>query len=130
MVEYEAGAHTTIWRMPEAIETWGAAVALVDDAKRDAQEAQLVGRLQLLAERGRLRSPDMMNPEGDQIYAVKTKEGLRAYGWFTRVQSKRAFVISHVILKKKQKLDPADRIRASNCRDAISGTLQATNGRN
>jgi hypothetical protein len=127
--EYAAGDHTTIWRLPGSVETWGTAVGQVKTQIREAQEAQLIARLGLLADTGKLRAPRMMNHEGDNIYAVKTTKGLRAYGWFTQVQDKRAFVISHVILKKTDKLDPADRARAIQSRDATTQSLRSTNGR-
>ncbi len=60
-----------------------------------------------------------MNHEGDSIYAIKATCGLRACGWHCEYKGKRAFVISQVQLKKKQKLDPADRERAVKERDAF-----------
>jgi hypothetical protein len=53
-----------------------------------------------------------MNSEGDGIFAVKATCGLRAYGWFCHVNSRRAFVVSHIVLKRKQQADPADIRRA------------------
>jgi hypothetical protein len=53
-----------------------------------------------------------MNHEGDGIFAIKATCGLRAYGWHAQHQGKRAFIISHVIMKDRRKLDTADRERA------------------
>lgn len=49
-----------------------------------------------------------MNAEGKGILAVKATCGLRAYGWFCHHNGSRAFVISHVVLKREQRADPAD----------------------
>jgi hypothetical protein len=73
-----------------------------------AQHKTLIERF---ANLGKLRSPDQMNPEGDGIFAIKARSGLRAYGWY-HSRKRGTFVISHYICKKKQKLDPADLERA------------------
>ncbi len=124
---YAEGPGADVWRTPDAARTWDEAICRVEAKKRVAQAAQLNARLARLAATGQLRSPDMMNAEGEGIYAVKTTGGLRAYGWFGQVCGKRAFVISHVILKKRQKLDPGDRIRATRCRDQVAAALKASN---
>ena len=61
-----------------------------------------------------------MNAEGEGISAIKTTCGLRAYGWFDNVNNRKAFVISHVILKKRQKADPADSKKALAERNALN----------
>lgn len=105
---YHCGTKLSVWLCDGAKESWDAAeVSLMSGHK-----AQLRARLSLLADQGSLRVPDHMNSEGEGIHAVKANCGLRAYGWFAQVDGRRGFVISHVILKKKQKLDPADRERA------------------
>ncbi|MGO9592986.1 MAG: hypothetical protein ACLQFF_12555 [Steroidobacteraceae bacterium] len=123
MEEYKRGAALSVWRTPEAIRTWTEAVIQVAQNRRDQQEAQLNARLDLLADAGALRSPDHMRSEGEGICAVKTNQGLRAYGWFTQVESRRAYVISHVILKRRDKLDPADLKKAKECRTAVEAEL-------
>ena len=82
---------------------------------RDACKAQLRALIQRLAEIGKLRSGDQFRHEGDQIYAVKTRCGLRAYGWF-HGNRRGVFVLSHFIMKKKDKLDPKDLNRAKEIR--------------
>ncbi len=72
---------------------------------------QLWKLTQRLADTGRLSSPDQFRHEGEQIYAIKARCGLRAYGWY-HSQRRNVFVISHYILKKKEKLDPRDKQRA------------------
>lgn len=109
MDEYHSGSSLTIWLWLGAAVSWAEAEAGV----MEAHQAQFRARLARLAEVGSLRVSDHMNPEGDGIYAVKGNTGLRAYGWFDQVNGRRAFIISHVILKKKQKLDPADLAKAS-----------------
>jgi len=118
---YKRGTALSIWRIRDAVNTWNDAIQLIASQKRDAQEAQLAARLSLLASKGRLRSPEMMNAEGNEIFAVKTTGGLRAYGWFDRVLGHRAFVISHLTLKKRQKLSPKDLNRATRARAAHPG---------
>lgn len=78
--------------------------------------AQLKRLIERFADFGSLKSPEQMNNEGDGIYAIKGRCGLRAYGWYHATRP-RVFVISHYILKKKQKLDPADLTRAQNNRE-------------
>lgn len=76
---------------------------------------QLWKLTQRLADTGKLNSPDQFRHEGDQIYAIKAKCGLRAYGWY-HTQKRKIFVISHYVLKKQEKLDPRDKQRAINNR--------------
>ncbi len=73
--------------------------------------AQMEVRLEMLSRQGRLRSPDIMNSEGDGFFAVKTRNGLRAYGWFRQCARKKCFVISHFVYKKKNKLAVEDKNR-------------------
>ena len=80
--------------------------------------------MDFLAATGRLRSPDHMNHEENNIYAIKATCGLRAYGWHGQYQGRRAFIISHVRLKKTQKLDPADRDRAEREREKFRAEQQ------
>jgi hypothetical protein len=75
---------------------------------RSACPAQFRARMAQLADTGRLRCPDHMNSEGDGIMVIKATCGLRAYGWFCHVSGRRAFVISHVVLKRRQRADPVD----------------------
>lgn len=114
MDEYHNGSTLTIWLCPGAEASWTQAEQTVGEA----HQAQFRARLKRLADIGCLRSPDHMNFEGDGIYAVKGTSGLRAYGWFDQVDGRRAFIVSHVILKKKQKLDPADLAKAKGWREA------------
>lgn len=115
----------SIWRVPEAKTTWAAAIQGVASQKQMQQEAQLNARLAVLADKGQLRAPEQFRAEGDGIWAVKTTGGLRAYGWLTRVRNRRAFVISHVILKKRDALDPADLAKAKACRQVTEAAKAA-----
>jgi hypothetical protein len=101
------GAVRWIVHMPGAKESFDAACGLVP-GNRDACPAQLVRLIQRLADIGRLNSPEQFVHEGDQIFAIKARCGLRAYGWFDTFKDRRVFVVSHYILKRRQKLDPAD----------------------
>jgi hypothetical protein len=116
MEEYHRGATLTIWLLQGTRASWDAAEALVP-GNRKACLTQFRARLTRLADTGSLRSPDHMNSEGDGVFAVKATCGLRAYGWFDRVNNRRAFVISHCILKRRQAADPADIARAKGARD-------------
>ena len=58
-----------------------------------------------------------MNAEGDGIFAIKATCGLRAYGWHDTHQGRRVFLISHVVLKRRQGLNPADKARAVTARE-------------
>jgi|HubBroStandDraft_3_1064219.scaffolds.fasta_scaffold474663_1 hypothetical protein len=124
MEEYERGTCLSIWRTADARPTWTEAVGQVASHKREQQEAQLIARLSILASRGVLRSPDHIRAEGQGIFAVKTNGGLRAYGWHSNIDGRRAFVISHVVLKKTDKLNPADLNRAVACREAVEAELR------
>ena len=86
---------------------------------RAAHRAQFRARMYRLAGTGWLRSPDYLNAEGNGIFALKGSSGLRAYGWFDQVHGRKAFIISHVTLKKRQKLDPADLARAIDRRNGF-----------
>lgn len=78
--------------------------------------AQLRRLLQRLGDIGHLRSSEQWNAEGNGFFAVKTRCGLRAYGWFHRYR-RGVFMVSHFIFKRRQKLDPADIDRAQQNRE-------------
>lgn len=90
---------------PDAAESWNEVAA---NAPQNCV-AQLFRLAQRLADVGRLRSPDQFNNEGDGFYAIKAECGLRAYGWYS--DQRGIFVISHFVLKKRQKLLPSDKDR-------------------
>jgi hypothetical protein len=77
---------------------------------------QLVRLTERLADFGTLHSLDQFRYEGDRIYAIKARCGLRAYGWFDHHQGRRVFVISHYILKRRDRFDARDRDRVLNQR--------------
>lgn len=114
MDEYYSGSTLSIWLCVGAEDSWTQA----EQSVHVAHQAQFRAVLKRLAEFGRLRVPDHMNTEGEGICAVKGTSGLRAYGWFDQVNGRRAFIISHVILKKKQKLDRADLAKAIGQKEA------------
>ena len=69
---------------------------------------------------GYLRSPDQFKHEGDKFYAIRARNGLRAYGWYANKKAgaevRGIFVISHFILKKRDKLDPRDKEKMNESR--------------
>ena len=122
------GIALTIWLRDGCRESWERADDQVPGQRKPCV-AQLIARLNLLAEKGRLRSPDHMRHEGDGIYAVKARCGLRAYGWFCNFDGRRAYVISHVVLKKQQKARPSDLAKARAERDLLdTECTDRTNG--
>lgn len=118
MHQWHRGQALTIWLCAGCQDSWDEAEALVPGT-RAACKGQFRARLEHLANVGRLRSPDHMNSEGDGIFAVKATCGLRGYGWFCSVDGRRAFVISHVVLKRQQKADPADLKKAAETKALI-----------
>ncbi len=107
------GTQLSIWLCPGAQVSWDEA----EVGARDSCRAQLRARIGLLGDAGKLRSPDHINFEGSGIFAIKANCGLRAYGWFGQINARRAFAISHVMLKKQQKLAPKDLTAAIEARD-------------
>ena len=124
MHEYIRGAALSIWLRPGAEESWREAERGVP-GNRAACPVQFRARMQHLADNGRLRSPDHMNAEGDGIFAIKATCGLRAYGWHDQHENRRAYIISHVVLKDRQKLDPADKARAIRAREEFRQEVRA-----
>jgi len=110
--QWYAGQTLTIWLRPGCLDSWDAAEAGVPGNQRACLE-QFRARLKRLADHGKLRNPDYMNAEGDGISAVKATCGLRAYGWLCHVDGRRAFVVSHVVLKRENRADPRDIARAA-----------------
>lgn len=71
----------------------------------------LVARTQKFANFGPdgLHTPDQLNDEGDGFYAIKSRgAALRAYFWYCQ-KERGVIVVSHLIKKKRAKLDPQDK---------------------
>ena len=68
--------------------------------------AQLNRMLKLLGDKGALQSPEQFRDEGDGVFAVKARCGLRAYGWF---EPGGRFVVGRMVRKKRDKMNPGDR---------------------
>jgi hypothetical protein len=115
MDEYYVGSSLTIWLCAGAQETWNCAEQHVPQNK-SACLAQFRARIGHLADSGRLRCPDHMNSEGDGIFVVKATCGLRAWGWFDSHNGRRAYFISHVVLKRGMRAGAADLARATEAR--------------
>lgn len=72
----------------------------------------LVARIKKFADVGPngLHTPDQLNDEGDGFYAIKARgASLRAYFWYCQ-KERGHIVMSHLIKKKKGKLDPRDKV--------------------
>lgn len=106
------GRKFTIELTDDARDTWPQVEATADNA--------CLQQLRRLAERfadlGRLQSPNQIRDEGEGIWAIKARCGLRAYGYYDP-HRRSIFVISHFIHKKKNKMDPADHQRAKDNRN-------------
>lgn len=103
----EADEDPATWVPP----SWAEALGHLPANKRDGIAAKMIVRRELLADKGRLRSPDYWNTEGDlpngkHFYAIKADK-IRAYGWFSS-RYKGVFYISHFAFKKGPKLAAAD----------------------
>jgi hypothetical protein len=95
-------------------------VVITDDAERSIKElaeahskqtitdlARADALIRVLCETGKLRSNDQWRSEGDGFWAIRAGH-VRFYGWY---EPGGIFVVSHVICKRHQKLDPADKTR-------------------
>ncbi|MCU7891774.1 MAG: hypothetical protein KZQ78_09230 [Candidatus Thiodiazotropha sp. (ex Ustalcina ferruginea)] len=85
--------------------------------------AQFRRLLSRLGDIGKLNSPEQLRNEGNGIFAVKTRCGLRAYGWFCNDPTTNAplFVVGHCAYKKKDKANPLDLERAIEERNNFHG---------
>jgi len=119
---FAKGARLTIEWTDDAQATLPEVEAQVPGSK-EACKAQLRALIQRLADVGKIFSQDQMRMEEDGIFAIKTRCGLRAYGWFHR-RRRGVFVISHFIMKKTQKLNRGDLEWAKKNRDQYEGSEQ------
>ncbi len=110
------GALCTIEITQDGLDSRAEAEAAVPNTRK-ACKAQMLALIGQLAETRTLKSPEQFRNEGQGIFAIKANCGLRAYGWFHR-KRRGVFVVSHFIMKKKQKLDPVDLIRAIQNRES------------
>lgn len=84
---------------------------LADEVKPHGMFENLVARIRKFADFGAegLHTPEQLNDEGDGFYAIKARgAALRAYFWYCQ-KERGVIVVSHLIKKKKQKLDPQDK---------------------
>lgn len=115
--EFCQGSKRWIVGVPGAHTSFHDAVEKVP-GNRDACPSQLVRYVELLSDGTTSLSLDRYRHEGDQIYAIKARCGLRAYGWYSTYRGQPAFVISHVILKKWDEFREQDRRRVEGNRQA------------
>jgi hypothetical protein len=125
MEEFHRGSSRWIVGVPGAHASFHEAVAAVPGNK-DACPAQLVRHIERLSDGITPRTSDNFAPEGNGIFAVKARCGLRAYGWFSTYRGQPAFVISHFILKKWQEFREKDRSRVEANRKTYDSTLKET----
>ena len=117
------GRRRLILFTPDAVITLGEAEGRVPPQKRVACKAQLFRIFKRLGEGQSVRNQARFRNEGHGIFAAKARCGLRGYGWFQTLPSgESAFIVSHFIVKKKQKADPKDMARAVAVRQSVEWT--------
>ena len=123
--EFSRGSKRWIVGVPGAHSSFHEAVANVP-GNRNACPSQLVRYVELLSNGVTSLSSQHYRHEGDQIYAIKARCGLRAYGWYSTYLGEPAFVISHVILKKWDDFRDADRQRVLANRKVYEASQRST----
>ena len=106
------GNKLTIDFTDEARDSWPA-VAATTPVECQALIRRLAERL---ADTGSLKSPEQFRHEGDGVYAIRARCGLRAYGYFDE-HRRGHFVIALYRHKKKDKADPRDLELVKNIRN-------------
>jgi hypothetical protein len=95
--------------------------SILAKASKDRKLQQMVAKLQALFERfvetGKITNREQFNSEADGFWAFKAYQ-LRAYCWYSR-RLPRALVISHFVVKKKDKLAASDKQRMQRNREAF-----------
>lgn len=82
---------------------------LLQDVKPQDRYFHLVALIKRFADTGKLHSPEQLNNEGDGFFAIKSRSpALRAYFWYDS-KERGVIVVSHIIVKKQQKLDKQDK---------------------
>ena len=112
---YYSGQKYTIEITEDGLSSRREAESCVPSNKK-ACIAQHIALIKRLADIGELKSPEQFRHEGEGVWAVKARCGLRAYGWY-HGSRRGVFVISHFLLKKQQKLDRRDLDRAKRNRE-------------
>ncbi|MCL6271226.1 hypothetical protein M3P05_14970 [Sansalvadorimonas sp. 2012CJ34-2] len=102
--EFYVGERFTVLLTRDGKTSWEELVKTYGQTNKKGIAALLV-RIRKYADKGVLHTPDQLNNEGDGFWAIKTKCGFRFYWWFDAGQK---MIGSHFILKKRQKLAPAD----------------------
>lgn len=119
--EFHQGSKRWIVGAAGAHASFHEAVARVPGS-RHACPSQLVRYIELLADGQTSISREHYRHEGDQIYAIKARCGLRAYGWYSTYKGQPAFVISHTILKRWDEFREQDRRRVEANRQAYEAS--------
>ena len=99
------------------VASWDALFTVGSGAPPECQ-AQVIAMIKKHSDGHRLHSPEQIRHERGEIWAYKGRCGLRVYFWMCSSPSKeRLVVIGHVVLKKKDKANPADLDAADEQRD-------------
>lgn len=100
---YKGQKLTIVWD-DDAEKSLGAAEAGVPGNQR-ACPVQLKRLIARLADFGELKNVSQFRNEGDGIWAIKARCGLRAYGFY---MPGGRFVVSHFVLKREDKMAKRD----------------------
>ena len=106
--KFTSGEKFSIWLTPNALETLEKLKADQSNAQGVTALANLFAKMSKYCETGKLHSPDELNDEDDGFYSFKNDFGFRAYWWYYGKQ-RGVILISHFILKKRQKLKKSDK---------------------
>ena len=114
------GTRLLVLFTPDAVTTLKEAEGRIPPQKRAACMAQLFRVFQRLSHGQQVRNKARFRNEGQGIFAAKARCGLRGYGWFQTLPSgEGAFIVSHFILKKKQKAEPKEVTRTVAARKSV-----------
>jgi hypothetical protein len=100
---YYRGAYFTITACDD-FETSLTHVIAIHHKNNDKDLAKGDRLIKILADTGRLRSPDQFRQETSGFWAIKAGK-IRFYGWY---EADRVFVLSHTIFKAADKLAQVD----------------------
>lgn len=109
------GQPLRVEQCPGARESFREALSHMSEDVQEDCIAQFQVRRNRLQRGEQLRSPDHFRDEGTlsngaKFYAIKTTQGLRAYGWYSTRDSS-TFWISHFAFKDSAKRKKADKQR-------------------
>jgi hypothetical protein len=107
---YRSGSSRDIYLCADARQSLA---EIEEKACKDRELRRMLAKIEELFRRfagtGGLSNDEQFNNEGDGFWAFKAYQ-LRAYGWYSP-EIRRAFIISHFAIKKKNRLSSSDKDR-------------------